>query len=132
MMHSLVAPCSKTSPLQETSRPTVTGTPPACQWSSPLSPIPNALRSPRYLTTAGQLPRCFIRNCSDGSPSWSTSSTPPDLWEDEDRQLTSSEHILATGAAVIDEHAEIDLAVVTIDETAGALSGHRFTGGLRV
>lgn len=48
------------------------------------------------------------------------------LWADEDRQLTVSENALASGAATIAEDADLDLAVVTIDEGVGPLGGHRF------
>ncbi|MGH3830633.1 MAG: DUF6687 family protein [Pseudonocardiaceae bacterium] len=91
---------------------------------SPLAPLPDdhggAATALLYTELLGRLPELLDKL-----------DTYRNLWQDEDRQLTSSEHILATGAAVIDEHGEVDLAVVTIDETVGALSGHRFTGGVR-
>jgi hypothetical protein len=89
---------------------------------SPLAPLPGdhggAATTLLYAELLGRLPDLVDKL-----------DTYRNLWEDEDRKLTSSEHILATGAAVIDEYAELHLAVVTIDETVGALSGHRFTGG---
>jgi hypothetical protein len=89
---------------------------------SPLAPLPDdhggTATALLYTDLLGRLPELVDKL-----------DTYRNLWEDEDRQLTSSEHILATGAAVIDEHAGVDLAVATIDETVGALSGHRFTGG---
>jgi hypothetical protein len=48
------------------------------------------------------------------------------LWEDEDRQLTESEAAIASGGVVIDEHHDVDLAVVTMPDDAGRWSGHRF------
>ena len=51
-----------------------------------------------------------------------------DLWADEDAQLTESEAMLAAGVVTVDEHRDIDLAVVTIPEKADSLGGHRFAG----
>jgi hypothetical protein len=50
-----------------------------------------------------------------------------DLWADEDAQLTESEDAVATGTVVIEEHRDVDLAVITV---AGdrRWSGHRFGG----
>lgn len=50
-----------------------------------------------------------------------------DLWADEDRELDAAEAALAAGAVRIDEHREIDLAVVTLP-AKGRSSGHRFAG----
>ncbi len=49
-----------------------------------------------------------------------------ELWIDEDRQLTDSEAALANGAITIEEHPEIDLAVVDIAESEPQRAGHRF------
>lgn len=49
------------------------------------------------------------------------------LWGEEDAQLTGSEAALATGAAHVEEHPDVDLAVVTLGGTQ-RWSGHRFAG----
>jgi hypothetical protein len=49
------------------------------------------------------------------------------LWEDEDRDLDASEAAIASGAVTIDEHHDVDLAVVTVAGPA-RWSGHRFGG----
>jgi hypothetical protein len=51
------------------------------------------------------------------------------LWADEDAALSASEAAVADGGVRIDEHPEVDLAVVTVAGHAG-WSGHRF-GGMR-
>jgi hypothetical protein len=48
-----------------------------------------------------------------------------DLWGEEDDRLTASETALASGDVVIDEHPEVDLAVVTV-RPGTTLGGHRF------
>ena len=50
-----------------------------------------------------------------------------DLWVEEDADLTASEAAIADGTVTIEEHAEVDVAVVTVrDETRWG--GHRFGG----
>lgn len=49
-----------------------------------------------------------------------------ELWADEDAELTATEHALAAGAISIDEHPEVDLAVVRIDDDEPERVGHRF------
>jgi hypothetical protein len=49
------------------------------------------------------------------------------LWADEDAQLAESEAALAAGVARVEEHPDVDLAVVTLGGTQ-RWSGHRFAG----
>jgi hypothetical protein len=49
------------------------------------------------------------------------------VWGAEDDQLTTSEQAIESGAVTIDEHPEVDLAVVTVDDAVPDLSGSRFT-----
>ena len=49
-----------------------------------------------------------------------------ELWTDEDRQLSASEGALATGAIIIDERSDIDLAIVDIASGEPQRRGHRF------
>lgn len=51
-----------------------------------------------------------------------------DLWAEEDQQLDASEAALARGDVSIEEHADVDLAVVDIASSVGPLGGHRFAG----
>lgn len=57
-------------------------------------------------------------------------ATDPDrfrpLWAEEDERLSASEQALASGAVTIDEHPDVDLAVVTIGEGQRRRAGHRF------
>ena len=48
------------------------------------------------------------------------------LWADEDAELDAAEALLASGAVRIDEHPDVDLAVVTLP-ASGRSAGHRFT-----
>ena len=48
-----------------------------------------------------------------------------DLWVEEDAELDAAEGLLASGAVAIEEHPEVDLAVVTLP-AEGRSSGHRF------
>jgi hypothetical protein len=50
------------------------------------------------------------------------------LWEEEDAQLTASEKAIASGAVTIEEHPDVDLAVVTIPSHDPSRPGHRFAG----
>jgi hypothetical protein len=50
------------------------------------------------------------------------------LWEEEDASLDASEAALATGAVTIEEIVDIDLAVMTVAESAPQTGGHRFPG----
>jgi hypothetical protein len=50
-----------------------------------------------------------------------------DLWADEDAELDAAEAALASGAVHIDEHPDVDLAVVTLPDD-GRSEGHRFAG----
>jgi hypothetical protein len=50
-----------------------------------------------------------------------------DLWADEDAALSESEAAVASGVVRIDEHPEVDLAVVTVTGEQ-RWSGHRFGG----
>lgn len=52
-----------------------------------------------------------------------------DLWADEDIHLAESEAAIADGTVTIDEHPDVDLAVVTVP-AGRRWSGHRF-GGMR-
>ncbi len=54
--------------------------------------------------------------------------THRDLWADEDDQLTASEEAIRRGSVTIDEHPEVDLALVRIDESEPVRRGHRFGG----
>jgi hypothetical protein len=49
------------------------------------------------------------------------------LWADEDAQLTESQAAVATGAVAVEEHADVDLAVVTV-HGSDRWAGHRFGG----
>lgn len=49
-----------------------------------------------------------------------------DLWGEEDDRLTATERALATGQIQITEHADIDLAVVTVADGVALGGGHRF------
>ena len=49
-----------------------------------------------------------------------------DLWADEDAELDASLAALAAGAVTVDEHLELDLAIVTL--RCDRSSGHRFVG----
>jgi len=51
-----------------------------------------------------------------------------ELWNEEDSQLSASEAALAAGDVLVEEHPEVDLAVVTIDDRTAGWSGHRFAG----
>lgn len=51
-----------------------------------------------------------------------------DLWVDDDERLTASEQALDRGLVTIEEDADLDLAVVTVDESVQPTWGHRFTG----
>jgi hypothetical protein len=51
------------------------------------------------------------------------------LWEEELASLTESEKLLGAGEASIEEHPDLDLAVVTVPEWAPDQGGHRFGGG---
>lgn len=48
------------------------------------------------------------------------------IWEEEDNHLSASEAAIASGAVSIAEIAELDLAIVDIDEREPLRSGHRF------
>ena len=48
------------------------------------------------------------------------------LWEDEDAALSESEAMIASGAAAIQEHPDLDLAVVRIPERLNESRIHRF------
>lgn len=50
-----------------------------------------------------------------------------DLWVDEDAALSESEAAIANGLVTIEEHADVDVAVVTIGD-GKRWSGHRFAG----
>jgi NADPH2:quinone reductase len=50
-----------------------------------------------------------------------------ELWEGEDAHLSASEGAIAKGVVRIDEHPEIDLAVVHVPESWVARAAHRFT-----
>jgi hypothetical protein len=50
-----------------------------------------------------------------------------DLWADEDAELSESEAAVASGVVRIDEHPDVDLAVVTVGGSR-RWSGHRFGG----
>ncbi len=85
---------------------------------SPLAPLPTDHRQTcalLYSELLGRLPELVDRLDDQRS-----------LWQDEDRQLTASEAALAAGDVVIEEHPDVDLAVVTMSEAAGGWSGHRF------
>ena len=49
------------------------------------------------------------------------------LWEVEDASLRASEEAVRDGRITIVDEPELDLAVVTVDESIGGLWGHRFT-----
>ena len=50
-----------------------------------------------------------------------------DLWAAEDDQLWASEAAIAEGRVDIEEHLDVDLAVVTVDDDEPERAGHRFT-----
>jgi hypothetical protein len=52
-----------------------------------------------------------------------------DSWAEEDSHLTSDESAITDGSITIDEHPFLDLAVVTIPESAETHGGHRFGSG---
>jgi hypothetical protein len=49
-------------------------------------------------------------------------------WDEEDEALSASEAAIATGRVTITEDPALDLAIVTIDPSEPARSGHRFGG----
>ena len=51
-----------------------------------------------------------------------------DLWADEDEQLATSEAAIADGLVTVEEHEDLDLAVVTIPTDFRSRGGHRFAG----
>jgi hypothetical protein len=51
-----------------------------------------------------------------------------DLWGDEDDRLTASEKALADGSVTVEEHLDVDLALVRIEPQVPPLAGHRFGG----
>lgn len=51
------------------------------------------------------------------------------LWIDEDRDLTASEEMVASGAIAIEERADLDLATVTVPADLDPVRGHRFGAG---
>lgn len=51
-----------------------------------------------------------------------------ELWEEEEDALSASESAIATGRVTITEDRPLDLAIVTIDPSEPARSGHRFGG----
>ena len=51
-----------------------------------------------------------------------------DYWADEDLELTRCEEAVADGTVTIDEHPDIDLAVVTVAPHFVSTGGHRFGG----
>jgi hypothetical protein len=48
------------------------------------------------------------------------------LWEAEDEALSASEAAIAAGHVVLDDHPDLDLAIVVIDPAEPARVGHRF------
>lgn len=50
-----------------------------------------------------------------------------DLWAEEDAELDAAEAAFAAGQVRIDEHPDVDLAVVTLSESERS-AGHRFAG----
>ncbi len=50
-----------------------------------------------------------------------------DYWADEDAHIAETEHAIATGAIIIDEVPELDLAIVTVPPTWSERIVHRFT-----
>ena len=50
-----------------------------------------------------------------------------ELWRDEDADLNASEAAIADGTVTIEEHPDVDVAVVTVDG-GGRWAGHRFGG----
>ena len=51
-----------------------------------------------------------------------------DAWGDEDATLEASDAAFGDGRAVIEEHPDVDLAVVTVAENTPDAGGHRFGG----
>ena len=51
-----------------------------------------------------------------------------ELWADDDERLTASERALDGGLVIIDEVADLDLAIVSVDPSVARTWGHRFTG----
>src|SRR5688572_4361463 len=49
------------------------------------------------------------------------------LWEDEDAALSESEKMVAQGTVTIEEHADLDLAVVRVSDSIRETRAHRFT-----
>jgi len=87
---------------------------------SPLAPLPTDYGQTcavLYSELLGRLPALVDRLDDHRS-----------LWQDEDRELTDSQAALAGGDVVIEEHAAVDLAVVTMSDAAAGWSGHRFAG----
>ena len=50
------------------------------------------------------------------------------LWKDEDEELTAAQRAVSDGLVSVVEHAELDLAVVTVDPDLVVHGGHRFGG----
>ena len=87
---------------------------------SPFAPLPAAyddLTAMLYSELLGRLPEL----CD--SPERSR-----DLWAEEDATWRASEAAVASGAVVITEVPDLDLAIVEVPEQAPGLGGHRFAG----
>jgi hypothetical protein len=54
-----------------------------------------------------------------------------DSWADEDAHLRASEEAIASGTVTIEEHADLDLAIVTVPEDWARRRVHRFTRSLQ-
>jgi hypothetical protein len=74
--------------------------------------------------------RCVVlyEHALDVLPSWlDDPERCRDLWAEEDAELDAAEAALAAGAVRIEEHPDVDLAVVTLP-AHGRSGGHRFAG----
>ncbi len=88
--------------------------------SSPLAPLPTdhaEACATLYTELLGRLPGLVDRLDAHRN-----------LWEDEDHELSVSEAAIASGAVTITEHPDLDLAIVTLDDTTPESGGHRFAG----
>lgn len=54
------------------------------------------------------------------------------LWADEDALLSASEHAITSGEATIEEHAEVDLAIVRVPADWPDRPAHRYANHLNV
>jgi hypothetical protein len=90
------------------------------------SPLPARIFKLPYPQHAAELYRDLLNRLGDMLANLNSYSS---LWQDEDAMLTESEGLLDSGIVTIEEHPELDLAVIRIPEDLAANEVHRFTQG---